>query len=322
MTSTVLRCLISLALIILAPSFASAAPKTFSQSKIELRQYVYQDQNDKGDHYCGCNWEWMGTSGGRVDLKSCGYEVRAQEARAARIEWEHILPASSFGQARQCWQDGGRANCNRTDPVFSAMEGDMHNLAPSVGEVNADRSNYRFGVIAGEPTQYGACRFEVDNKQRVAEPRDEIKGQIARTYFYMHDRYNLRMSDAQQQLYIAWNRTYPVSAWELERDRRIVSRMGHSNPFVTGVRNWQLGHRNLAEGIVTPLPSTTAEPNQDARPAPVASSTVIRGNRNSKIYHLPKGCPSYSQVSARNIVEFQSESEAGVAGYRKARNCR
>ncbi|MDX1490807.1 MAG: endonuclease [Pseudohongiellaceae bacterium] len=302
-------------------SFANAAPETFDQAKNELRRYVYQDQNDKGDLYCGCNWEWTGATGGRFDLKSCGYEVRAQQNRAERIEWEHILPASSFGQARQCWQNGGRENCNRTDPVFNAMEGDMHNLAPVVGEVNADRSNFRFSAIPGEPTQYGACRFEVDFKLRIAEPRDEIKGQVARIYFYMHDRYNLNMSDAQQRLYMAWDRTHPVTAWELERDRRIASRMGHSNPFVTGARTWEFGHKNVSEGIVTRLPASNIEPQPVVRDAPTKNSAVIRGNRNSKIYHLPQGCPSYDQISPRNIVEFRSETEAAAAGYRKARNC-
>ena len=322
MTSLMFRRLLSLSLLVLFTSAASASPETFDQSKNELRRYVYRDQNDKGDLYCGCNWEWVGESGGRVDLKSCGYEVRAQDTRALRIEWEHILPASSFGQARQCWQNGGRENCNRTDQVFNAMEGDMHNLAPSVGEVNADRSNFRFGVIPGEPSQYGACQFEVDSKQRVVEPRDEVKGQIARVYFYMHDRYNLRMSDSQQQLYMAWNKTYPVSGWELERDRRITARMGHSNPFVTGIRTWEFGHKNVSEGIVTQQPSAAIERPAVIRVVPASNSVEIRGNRNSKIYHLPQGCPSYDQISPKNIVVFHSEPEAAAAGYRKAGNCR
>lgn len=72
-------------------AFASA-PVTFEQAKVELRQKVYYDRNtsETGDLYCGCNWKWVGRSGGRIDFASCGYEVRAQENRAQRIEWEHI----------------------------------------------------------------------------------------------------------------------------------------------------------------------------------------------------------------------------------------
>ena len=71
-------------------------------------------------------------------------------------------------------------------------------------------------------------------------------------------------------------------------------------------------------------------------PAPVADTTVatadedaetedaedlrIKGNRNSKIYHLP-GCASYSRIADRNIVWFKTSAEAEAQGYRIARNC-
>lgn len=294
---------------------AQSAPETFSQAKAQTRDHVYFDQTEQGTFYCGCEWRWTGRSGGRVDLDSCGYEIRAQEHRAIRIEWEHLVPASNFGRARQCWQDGGRSNCQRTDPVFSLMEADMHNLAPSIGEVNADRSNYNFSVLPTAPKQHGACDFKVDFKDRAAEPRDEVKGQVARAYFYMFDRYDLQMSRQQEQLLMAWDRQFPVSAWELERDRRISPLMGHSNPFVTGERSWSRDHRNTAEGIYVALPERKA-------PSSPEYDESIRGNRNSNIYHLPSGCPSYNKVSQRNIVEFATEEQAEAAGYRKAGNCR
>ncbi|SDZ02357.1 endonuclease [Nitrosomonas halophila] len=256
--------------------------------------YTQLGTNRAKESYCGCTWKWVGRSGGRVDLDSCGYEIRAQENRAIRTEWEHVVPASNFGRARQCWQNGGRKNCNNTDPVFNAMEADLHNLTPAIGEVNADRSNFRFGVLPNDPHQHGACDFKVDFKGRVAEPRNEIKGQIARIYFYMHDRYDLPMSRQQQQLLMAWDKQFPV------------------NPFLTGARTWTLDHKNSKEGIYSEVQK--AEEN--------ASGGVIRGNRSSKVYHLPQGCPSYDAMSSRNIVEFATEGEAIASGYRKAGNCR
>ena len=308
--------------LLLAAASSEAAPQTFDQAKRELRQFVYFDQNQGGELgtlYCGCDWRWVGASGGRVDFDSCGYQIRAQRHRAIRTEWEHIVPASWFGRQRQCWQDGGRRNCVSTDPVFRAMEADMHNLSPSVGEINADRSNHRFGPLPAAAPQHGACDFRVDFRERVAEPRDLVKGLVARVMFYMHDRYDLSMSRQQQQVLIAWDRQFPVSLWELERDRRIAERMGHSNPFVTGERRWTLGHRNVGEGVRSELP---ADHPARAAPREEAQGGMIRGNRNSRVYHLPVGCPSYDAISPRNIVEFESEEEAMEAGYRKAGNCR
>lgn len=300
-----------------------AAPATFDRAKIEAKQHVYFDRKAVGTFYCGCSWEWAGRSGGRIALETCGYEVRKQPNRAERLEWEHIVPAYNFGRARQCWQDGGRRNCISNDPVFRAMEADLHNLTPSVGEVNGDRSNYNFGVLPSTTYQHGSCPIKIDFSQRTAEPRDEIKGKIARIYFYMHDRYDLRMSRQQQQLLMAWDRQFPVTEWELTKDRRIAERMGHSNPFVTGNRQWSVNHRNSGEGLVsTKQPTAQARrPPSDAQPVTQPGSE-IRGNRRSNVYHLPQGCPSYNQMSERNIVSFTSEEDAVAAGFRKAGNCR
>jgi len=72
------------------------------------------------------------------------------------------------------------------------MVSDLHNLVPSVGELNGDRSNLRFGMIPNEPRSYGLCDFEVDFKDRRAEPPVNRQGDIARIYFYMRDQYGLR----------------------------------------------------------------------------------------------------------------------------------
>lgn len=315
-----MRMLFLLAVGLVQTSNLLAAPATFGQAKLEMRNHVYHDQNKVGSVqtlYCGCEWEWKGSSGGLVEPKSCGFQVRKQVERGARIEWEHVVPAYNFGRARQCWQNGGRENCQRSDPVFQRMEADMHNLSPTVGELNADRSNFRFGLLPNTPNQHGACPFKVDFKQKVVEPREEVRGLIARIQFYMHDHYDLPMSRQQQQLYMAWDKLYPPTRWEILRDKRIASRMGHSNPFVTGERKWSNNHKNSGAGVRKNIASVSVSGSPAGDMVP-----TIRGNKNSKVYHLPVGCPSYDAVSERNIVKFQSVQQAELAGYRKAKNCK
>lgn len=315
--------------VLLMPVIAQSEPQNFRQAKIAIKQSVFHDQNKNGANgtiYCGCDWKWVGESGGRVDHSSCGYKVRAIPNRAARTEVEHVVPASWLGSQRQCWKNGGRKNCNATDPIFNLMEANTHNLDISVGEVNADRSAYRFGMLPNAPAQYGQCASRVDFKQRVFEPRDEAKGLVARINFYMHDRYNLSMSQQQQQLFMAWDKQYPPSAWERERDKRNAKIMGHSNPFVTGERRWSLGHRNSGDGL-NAAPVRTGRPSykqhQQSSAAPATqSASSIKGNKNSKIYHVKNSCPSFSDVSERNSVYFKSEQEAVSQGFRKARNCK
>lgn len=213
---------------LMVPLYALAdQPASFSAAKRELA-VIY------GAHsvsfYCGCRF---GARGKRLepDLAGCGYQPRKNANRAGRIEWEHVMPAWVFGHQRQCWQEGGRRAC-RKDATFKRMEADMHNLVPAIGEVNGDRSNYAYGMISGEPRAYGHCDIEVDFKGRIAEPAAGVRGDIARTYFYMRDRYGLRLSRSETRLLEAWHLTDPVDAWELERNRRIRQVQGNGNPHV------------------------------------------------------------------------------------------
>ncbi len=215
--------LLLLAVIPFASSHAEA-PRTFREAK-KIAWKLYADR--PVDFYCGCEYR-----GNRVDLDSCGYEPRKNANRAGRIEWEHVVPAWVIGHQRQCWQQGGRKNCTANDPLFSQAEADLHNLVPAVGEVNGDRSNFGFGMLSAKPTQYGACPFVVDFKQRTAMPAEYSRGAIARIYLYMNERYQLRLSKQDRRLYDIWNRQYPVSEWERWRNQRIACVQGNANPHV------------------------------------------------------------------------------------------
>lgn len=213
--------------LLLAGTAQAAAPRTFQEAK-KAAWKLYASH--PVEFYCGCRY-----SGNKVDLKSCGYVPRTNAKRASRIEWEHIVPAWVIGHQRKCWQNGGRENCARHDDAYRRAEADLHNLVPSIGEVNGDRSNYGFGWLPQAPSQYGACPMVVDFKARKAMPRQQIRGMIARTYFYMSERYGLRLSKQDRQLYIAWNKQYPVEAWERNRNQRVACVMGHGNHFVGAV---------------------------------------------------------------------------------------
>lgn len=208
---------------------AAKAPTSFSAAK-RVAADLYHTH--PVTFYCGCDISWHGRKG-VPNLKSCGYQVRKQPKRAARIEWEHVVPAWQFGHQLQCWQKGGRKQCSRHDTQFKKMEADLHNLTPAIGEVNGDRSNYNFSQWNGNSgASYGQCSMQIDFKQRRAMPPVRARGAIARTYLYMNQRYKFKLSKQQQQLMAAWNKTYPVTSWECERDNRIAAIQGNHNPFV------------------------------------------------------------------------------------------
>ncbi|MFK0571915.1 endonuclease [Endozoicomonas sp.] len=206
-------------------------PTSFYSAKREAAK-IY-DKN-LVSFYCGCPIKKVGKKL-VPDLEACGYTIRKQKTRASRIEWEHVMPAWAFGHQLQCWQQGGRKNCTRNNPEFRAMEADLHNLVPAVGEVNGDRSNYRFGYLQNAPKYYGQCDFRVDFKARVAQPPETQRGSIARIYLYMSDQYALKLSNKERKLFEAWNKMYPVTSWESDRNRKISAIQGWGNPYIERV---------------------------------------------------------------------------------------
>ena len=82
-----------------------------------------------------------------------------------------------------------------------------------------------------------------------------------------------------------------------------------------------IGFSGRQAAVDSPNPTTTVSSNQsENQTSPDTVDLKIKGNRNSKIYHLP-GCPNYNDISDKNIVWFKTHEEAKSAGYRMARNC-
>lgn len=112
------------------------------------------------------------------------------------------------------------------------MQADMYNLVPAIGQVNALRLNYSYAMIPGEKRMFGPCDMEIEGEK--AEPRPEIRGDIARIYFYMDDSYPGHgiISKKNRKLFQAWAKEDPIDDWERERAKRIERIQGNLNRFV------------------------------------------------------------------------------------------
>lgn len=175
-----------------------------------------------------------------------GFDPGKFTKRAAKIEWEHAVPAENFGQAFPEWRTGlpqcednrgkrfkGRKCAEKMNKTYRRMQSDMHNLFPAIGSVNAARSNYRYAELPKElASSFGSCPAKIEDKR--FEPPDRAKGIVARASMYMDDSYPLfRLSDQQKKLFLAWDSMYPPDEWECERNLKIMRIQGNDNPFVT-----------------------------------------------------------------------------------------
>ncbi len=101
---------------------------------------------------------------------------------------------------------------------------------PSVGELNADRSNLSYGDVPGEPRAYGACDFEVAHG--LVEPAIGVRGDLARIYLAMDLWYDIGLTPEERTQFEAWSAADRPDMWEAERDGRIKAVESAGNPFV------------------------------------------------------------------------------------------
>ena len=205
------------------------APESFQEAKPIINTIVRKIHNYTLYCHCPITWTANGKKG-TPNLRTCGYKVRKRQKRAERIEIEHIVPASVLAKNMSCWKQGGRKVCKKND-TYNKMAGNLYNLWPAVGEVNADRSNYAYGFVSAPHVSYGQCKMKISFRQNRAEPPAPIRGLVARTYLYMSAKYHITLEEQQKALYEQWNKKYPISSWERQRAKQIKRYMGPNSYY-------------------------------------------------------------------------------------------
>jgi len=99
---------LSLIVILMSVSatLAFAEPNTTNDSFDKAKRLllkVYLDAQ-QGDFYCGATF---GMDSKIIDFN--GYVPKRDNARAHRIEWDHIVAAENFGQSFAEWREGDPA---------------------------------------------------------------------------------------------------------------------------------------------------------------------------------------------------------------------
>lgn len=174
---------------------------------------------------------WQEVYPGGGETLYCGRPFLPKARRNFNIE--HVFPMSWATNGLNC---GKRKQCRASSDLFNIIEADLHNLYPARTDVNRARDSFRFGELSGEPRPFGRdCDFEVNAEDRVAEPRPEVRGDIARAMFYMATEYQeqgLQLFKRQAELMAQWNDLDPPSKQELRRNDRIEKLQGNRNLYI------------------------------------------------------------------------------------------
>jgi deoxyribonuclease-1 len=212
--------------------------QSFSKAQRILIKEIYRCHQTT--FYCGSQY-----TQGRYVIHNAGYIPKRKSRSARRLEWDHVVPLTSFGYKFSEWRDGhpecldarsrpfkGRNCAEKVNRKFRLMQSDLYNLVPTIGEIRRLRSDRNYGMIPEEIQQFGDCDLEIAFDK--VEPPSEVRGDIARVYFYMDWAYPDFdfIAEEDRKLFKSWNEQDPVDSWECERAKRIERIQKNENPFV------------------------------------------------------------------------------------------
>lgn len=166
----------------------------------------------------------------------CGISFDADRVSAVpgeKLSVEHVFPADAIAET----EPGCTNRTCQVGRVQRAMA-DLQNLWPALQKVNSSRGRVRFGMLPQTvkprfPEFCPSFRRGIGT-QAVVEPRDEVKGDVARSLVYMHFVYGLPLEDAvsDRDLLLDWMAMDPPDNDEVRRNALIDRLQGTANPLL------------------------------------------------------------------------------------------
>lgn len=197
------------------------------------------------------------------------------------------------------------------------MKADIVHVLPTDGYVNNRRSNYPFGEVSSVTyssknsySKLGSCKTS-GYSGTVFEPNDEIKGDMARIYFYMTTCYQSQCGNWSggiftsdglvkwtMDLMMTWSKQDPVDDIEIARNNAVYEVQNNRNPFVDypGLEEYIWGtetdkafsYDNYSAGEEAKVAKPTFSPEEGSYVKSV-EVTLSCNTEGAKIYYTTNG---------------------------------
>lgn len=173
--------------------------------------------------------------------------------RGIYSDFEQPIDPNASEPTQEAYQNGKGINAEHSWPQSRGATGiaksDIHHLFPSHVRVNQRRGNSPFAEIPDDQTNLWLIRNEekstiptsnIDEYSEATnsafEPREAVKGDIARAQFYFYTIYRNQADkdffNQQRNTLCQWHTNDPVNEAELARSHGIAQKQGNENPFV------------------------------------------------------------------------------------------
>lgn len=170
-----------------------------------------------------------------VKTSTCSVQEQNQT-----MMWIQVVPDTFYGRNMACMKEevcvneftgklfGSPMCCRRVNTQYREMEADLFNLIPVVSKIEEHQQGKIFATVKSPKKVVGKVKID-DN---YLEPPDEVKGDIARVYLYMDERYGLQLSLEQKEMFYRWHRLDAVDERECALAKSIMKIQNRTNHLI------------------------------------------------------------------------------------------
>lgn len=171
-------------------------------------------------------WPKLYANGGTTLYCGLAFDSNRKALDGLNVNVEHIYARSWIADHQGC-----------RDPDRCRGAGDLHNLWPAIMKINSSRGNLSFGEIPNEDhrrfLEFCSDYERASDGDGMVEPRDGVKGEVARSILYMLETYDLPVPPGMTfKLLMKWHRQDPPDDFERWRNDIIYSLQRTLNVWV------------------------------------------------------------------------------------------
>ena len=135
-------------------------------------------------------WHKLYACGGTTVYCGLPFAAGEKSVDGRDLTIEHAYPADWIATHHGC---ENRESCKVE--AYGRAAADLHNLWPAIANINSSRQDQSLGEIPGEQQRrfqdYCPDYERTRGQEAIIEPRDAVKGDMARSILYMLDSYGL-----------------------------------------------------------------------------------------------------------------------------------
>lgn len=162
----------------------------------------------------------------------CDREISEDEFPSNGKPAPNRVPANEIINTEHTWPQS-RFNKNQN---VGMQKADLHHLFPTDSLLNNIRGNFKFGEVHQDANnlkcqgpRFGTPTY---SSERVFEPPQVHKGNVARALFYFSVKYKLQIDKNEEAILRKWAEQDPVDEEEMLRNGEIEKVQHSRNPFI------------------------------------------------------------------------------------------